>query len=120
MIQQLPEDLLWGQIVARAWCDEGLLKRLLSDPRDVLAEHGMEAPEGMEVKVVEGAEVAVVEDHDAVRYLTLPAGPPDDLSDEDLTASPVVWWCGACAACGACGRCACRCAACRCAACRCF
>jgi hypothetical protein len=119
MIQQLSEDLLWSQIVARAWCDEGFMKRLRSDPRDVLAEHGMGVPDGMEVKVVEGAEVAVVDERDTVRYLTLPVNPPDDLSDEDLVASPVAW-CGACAACGACGRCGCRCGACRCGACRCF
>ena len=54
MIQQLSEDLVWSQIVARAWCDEGFMKRLRSHPRGVLAEHGMEVPEGMEVKVVEG------------------------------------------------------------------
>jgi hypothetical protein len=120
MIQQLSEDLVWSQIVARAWCDEGFMKRLRSDPRGVLAEHGMEVPEGMEVKVVEGAEAAVVDDLDAVRYLTLPAGPPDELSDEDLVASPTAWWCGVCAACGACGRCGCRCAGCSCRACRCW
>jgi hypothetical protein len=118
MIQQLSEDLVWSQIVARAWCDEGFMKRLRSDPHSVLAEHGMEVPEGMEVKVVEGAEAAVVDDLDAVRYLTLPAGPPDELSDEDLIASPTAWWCGACHACGACGACGCRCGGCR--ACRCW
>ena len=118
MIQQLSEDLVWSQIVARAWCDEGFMKRLRSDPRNVLAEHGLEVPEGMDVKVVEGEEVAVVDDPDMVRYLTLPASPPDELSDEDLIASPTAWWCGACAACGACGRCGCRCGACR--SCRCW
>jgi hypothetical protein len=30
------------------------MKRLLSDPRNVLAEHGLEVPEGTEVQVVEG------------------------------------------------------------------
>ena len=118
MSQQLSEDLVWSQIVARAWCDEGFMKRLRSDPRNVLAEHGMEVPEGMEVEVVEGAEVAVVDDQNAVRYFTLPASPPDELSDEDLIASPTAWWCGACHACGACGACGCRCGACR--ACRCW
>ena len=57
MIQKISEDLLWGQIVARAWCDEGLMKRLLSDPRGVLSEHGLEVPEGMDVRVEQGAEV---------------------------------------------------------------
>ena len=99
MSQQLSEDLLWSQIVARAWCDEGFMKRLLSDPRDVLAEHGMDVPEGMDVKVVEGAEAAVVDDPNAVRYLTLPASPPEELAEEDL-ARDVVAWCGGCGGCG--------------------
>jgi hypothetical protein len=120
MIKQLSEDLLWSQIVARAWCDEGFMKRLRSDPRTVLAEHGMAGPEGVDVKVVDGAEVGI-DDLDGVRYLTLPASAPDDLCEEDLVASPVAWcYSAGCVACGACGRCACRCAACRCAACRCF
>jgi hypothetical protein len=121
MIQPISEELLWSQIVARAWCDEALMRRLRSEPRSVLAEHDMEVPEGMEVQVVEGAEVAVVEDRDSVRYLALPDCPPDDLSEEDLTVSPLAGcFSAACVACGACARCACRCAACRCAACRCW
>jgi hypothetical protein len=75
MIQETSEDLLWGQIVARAWCDEGLMRRLQSDPRNVLAEQGMELPEGMEVQVVEGEEVKV-EDTDMVRRVMLPFSPP--------------------------------------------
>ena len=59
MVQQVSEELLWGQVVARAWCDEAFMKRLRSDPRNVLAEHGMEVPEGMEVKVEEDDEVKV-------------------------------------------------------------
>jgi hypothetical protein len=121
MIQQLSDELLWSQIVARAWCDEGFMERLRSDPRNVLAEHGMEVPEGVEVQVVEGPEAAVADGHDAVRYLTLPVRPPDGLSDEDLVASPAAGcFSAACVACGACGRCACRCAACASRACRCF
>jgi hypothetical protein len=102
MIQQISEDLLWSQIVARAWCDQGFMKRLLSDPRDVLSEHGLEVPEGTEVKVVEGTEVKVVEDADTVRHFILPASPPDELTDEDLVGHAVSW-------CGYCGGCGCRC-----------
>jgi hypothetical protein len=32
MIAQLSEELVWGQIVARAWCDE----ELIPDPRGAL------------------------------------------------------------------------------------
>lgn len=118
MIQRISEDLLWSQIVARAWCDGGFLQRLLSDPQNVLAENGMEVPDGTEVKVVEGAEVRVGEPTDGVRYFSLPFKPPEDLTDEDLVGGAVAGCFSAvCAACAVCGRCACRCA-CRCA--RCF
>jgi hypothetical protein len=113
MIQQLSDDLLWSQVVARAWCDEAFMKRLLSDPRNILAEHGMEVPEGVEVKVEEDDEVRV-EDAGQVRRFTFTLSPPDELTDEDLLGGAVAWWCGGCGACGACGRCGCRCA------CRCF
>jgi hypothetical protein len=103
MIRQISDDLLWSQVVARAWCDEGFMRRLLSDPRDVLSEHGLEVPEGTEVKVVEGTEVKV-EDAEAVRHFVLPVSPPDELTDEDLVGDAVAW-CGACGACG----CRCRC-----------
>jgi hypothetical protein len=115
MIQNVSEELLWGQLVARAWCDEALMRRLRSDPRNVLAEHGLEVPEGLEVRVVEGEEAKVAQETAAVRHFTLPAGPPGELTDEDLVGGAVAWcFSGACAACAACGRCACRCA------CRCF
>ncbi len=108
MIQEISEDLLWSQIVARAWCDEGFMKRLRSEPRPLLAEHGLEVPEGVEVQVEEGAEVHVT-DGELVRRFVMPASPPDDLMDEDLAGEAVAWYCGAC------GGCACRCAcACRC------
>jgi hypothetical protein len=113
MIQQMSEDLLWSQVVARAWCDEAFKMRLLSAPRQVLAEHGMELPEDTEVLVEEGEEVSV-EDADQVRKFTFTVCPPDELTDEDLLGGAVAWWCGGCAACGACGRCGCRCS------CRCF
>jgi len=29
MIAQVSEELLWNQIVARAWCDEDFMNRLL-------------------------------------------------------------------------------------------
>jgi hypothetical protein len=118
VIQQLSEELSWSQIVARAWCDEGFMKRLLSDPRNVLAEHGLEVPEGTEVKVVEGTEVKVVKHSDTEHHFVLTVDPPGELTDEDLVGGAVAFCfsaaCAACAACGACGRCGCRCR------CRCF
>ena len=106
MIAQLSDELVWSRIVARAWCDEDFLKRLLSDPRGVLAEHDLEVPPGTEVEVVLGPEVEVI-DTDEGRRFVLPAGPPDELTEEDLTGGPVAY-CG-CGACGRCGGCGCRC-----------
>jgi hypothetical protein len=114
MTQQSSQYLLWSQVVARAWCDQDFKERLLSDPRNVLSEHGVDVPEGTEVQVVEGAEVKV-EDTGQARRFTFTA-PPDEPMEEDLGWGGAVAQCfsGWCGACGACGRCACRCA------CRCF
>lgn len=61
------------------WNDDALKQRFLSDPSAVLAEHGLDAPEGMNVIVVENTDNTV---HD-----TLPIGPENhhELSDEELT-----------------------------------
>ena len=108
MIAQLSEELVWSQIVARAWCDEGFMSRLLSDPRSVLAEHDLEVPPGTEVEVVLGTEVRV-DDTDTVRRFILPASPSHELMEEDLAGGAVAYCrCGGCGACGGCG-CRCRC-----------
>jgi len=106
MIAQISEELVWSQIVARAWCDEDFLRRLLLDPRAVLAEHDLEAPPGTEVEVVLGTEVKV-DDTEAVRRFILPASPPEELIEEELVGDMVAY-CG-CGACGRCGGCGCRC-----------
>jgi hypothetical protein len=107
MVAQLSEELVWSRIVARAWCDEEFMQRLLSDPRAALAEHDLVVPSDMEVEVVLGAEVKV-DDTDAVLRLVLPESPPHDLIEEDLVEDAVAWYCGACGRCGGCG-CRCRC-----------
>jgi len=55
-----------------------LKQRFLSDPHAVLAEHGMDVPEGINVNVVENTDNTV--------HVTLPAAPDAhaDLSDEEL------------------------------------
>jgi len=106
MIAQIPEEMVWSQIVARAWCDEDFMKRLLSNPRAVLAEHDLEVLPDTNVEVVLGTEVKV-DDTGTVRRFILPAKPADDLMEEDLDWGVVAYcYCGAC---GRCGRCACRC-----------
>src|SRR5438094_485956 len=104
MVRRISEELLWSQLVARAWCDAGLMTRLRSDPRAMLAEYGVEVPPGTEVQLEEGTEVKV-EDSRTVRHFIFPASPPDELTDEDLVGD-VVAYCGACGGCGC--RCRCR------------
>jgi hypothetical protein len=106
MIAQLSEEVVWSQIVARAWCDEGFMQRLLSAPRSVLAEHDLEVPPRTEVEVMLGTEVKV-DDTDTVRRFVLPARPSHELTEEELDGGAVAY-CG-CGACGRCGGCGCRC-----------
>ena len=65
-------------LIAACWKDDALKQRFLSDPHAVLAEHGMDVPEGMNVNVVENTDNTV--------HVTLPAAPVElaDLSDEEL------------------------------------
>jgi hypothetical protein len=51
----------------------------MADPKAVLAEHGMDVPDGMDVKVVENADNCV--------HITMPAPPSGhmELSDEELS-----------------------------------
>jgi hypothetical protein len=112
MIAQMSEELVWNQIVARAWCDADFMDRLLTEPQVVLAEHDLEVPPGTQVEVALGPEVRIDEDG-AVRRFVLPAGPSQELEEEELGGDAVAWWCH-CGACGACGGCGCRCR------CRCF
>ena len=67
-----------ARLFAACWKDEALKARLMSDPKAVLKEHGLDVPDGMDVKVVENADDCV--------HITLPAPPADDtdLSDDDL------------------------------------
>jgi len=107
MIASISEELVWSQIVARAWCDEDFMKRLLSDPRAVLGEHDLEV-DATQVEVVLGTEVKI-DETDTVRRFILPAGPSHQLSEEDLFEGPVSYCsCGGCGRCGGCG-CRCRC-----------
>lgn len=94
-VQQGNWQKQWGMLVAEVWADEDLKRRLIADPASVLQEYGIEVPQGVELNVVE--------DTDQVRHLILPPSPSDDLSDEDLTASPSMY----CWLCGGCGRCGC-------------
>jgi hypothetical protein len=110
--QQAISGKPWSRIVARAWADDDFRDRLLSDPRAVLQEHGIETEGDVRVSVAEAGEPEAPDD---VLHLILPP-PPSDLSEEELL--PVgVGYCG-CGGCHRCGRCGCGCGGCgRCGAC---
>ena len=67
------------QLFAACWKDEALKARLMADPKAVLKEHGLDVPDGIDVKVVENADDCV--------HITLPAPPAGDmdLSDDELS-----------------------------------
>ena len=69
----------WSQLVAQAWADEKLKRRLLDKPAAVLREHGIEVPAGVEVRVVEPTEKLL--------YFLLPPKPADvtELTSSQLT-----------------------------------
>jgi hypothetical protein len=80
MMKAEQPNVQWGQIVARAWRDEGFRRRLLADPAAVLHEHGLEAQPGVQVRVVEDTEQVI--------HLKLPRKPtvPGEVSEEELAS----------------------------------
>lgn len=86
----------WSLLVAQAWSDDDLKRRLVADPALVLREYGIEPPQGVELRVVE--------DNAAVRHLVLPPSPAGELSDEELSCSiGLDSFSGMCGGCGGCG-----------------
>ena len=73
------------QLFAACWKDEALKARFMSDPKAVLAEYGMDVPDGMDVNVVENTDNRV--------HITMPAPPSGgmDLSDEELSNAAGGW-----------------------------
>ena len=67
-----------ARLFAACWKDEALKARFLSDSKAVLAEHGLDVPDWIDVKVVANADGRV--------QITLSALPASsmDLSDDEL------------------------------------
>ena len=65
-------------LFAACWKDEALKARFLSEPKAVLAEYGIDMPDGIDVNVVENTDNTV--------HITMPMAPAgsDELSDEEL------------------------------------
>ena len=70
-----------AELFAACWKDEALKARFQSDPKAVLAEHGIAVPDGIDVNVVENSDNTV--------HITMPAAPTGaaDLSDEELAGA---------------------------------
>ena len=68
-----------ADLFAACWKDEALKQRFMADPKAVLAEYGMDVPDGMAVNVVENTDNTV--------HITMPAPPSGSmgLSDEELS-----------------------------------
>jgi hypothetical protein len=58
------------KVIAKAWLDDEYKRKLISNPMETLNEEGLEAPRGVEIRVVESTEKVV--------YLVLPPRPSDD------------------------------------------
>ena len=70
-----------AELFAACWKDDALKQRFMNDPKSVLAEYGMDVPDGMDVKVVENADNCV--------HITMPMTPDghQELSNEELSAA---------------------------------
>ena len=68
-----------ADLFAACWKDEALKHRFMADPKAVLAEYGMDVPDGLDVNVVENTDTTV--------HITMPAPPSGhlDLSDDELS-----------------------------------
>jgi hypothetical protein len=67
-----------AKVVSQAWADPEFRARRLEEPASFFAEHGLEAPGGAELRAVANTAEVV--------YLTLPAQPSEELSDDALEA----------------------------------
>ena len=65
-------------LFAACWKDDALKARFMADPKTVLAEHGIDVPDNIDVNVVENSDNCV--------HITMPAAPSGagELSDEEL------------------------------------
>ena len=68
-----------ADLFAACWKNEALKQRFMTDPKAVLAEYGMDVPDGMDVNVVENTDNTV--------HITMPAPPSGhtELSDDELS-----------------------------------
>ena len=70
-----------AELFAACWKDEALKARFMSDPKAVLAEHGIDVPDGIDVNVVENSDNTV--------HITMPKAPggSTELTDAELAGA---------------------------------
>ena len=70
-----------AKLFAACWKDEALKARFMTDPKAVLAEHGIDVPANIDVNVVENTDNTV--------HITMPQAPAGagELSDEELAGA---------------------------------
>ena len=68
-----------AELFAACWKDEALKARFMTDPKAVMAEHGIDVPANMNVNVVENSDNTV--------HITMPMAPDghEELSMEELS-----------------------------------
>ncbi|MET0702792.1 MAG: NHLP leader peptide family RiPP precursor [Mycobacterium sp.] len=68
---------MYSKVIAKAWADDAYRQRLSNDPGGILADAGITAPAGVEVRVVENTPTVV--------HLVVPAAPGDgEISEEAI------------------------------------
>jgi hypothetical protein len=77
-----------SRLIARAWLDEEFKQRFISEPAAVLAENNLAVPEGVQVRVNEGASVGSITSlgagiDDVVYEIPLPPK-PEELDDTQI------------------------------------
>ena len=68
-----------AELFDACWKDDALKQRFMTDPKTVMAEHGIDVPANIDVNVVENTDNTV--------HITMPQAPAGDgeLSDEELS-----------------------------------
>jgi hypothetical protein len=65
----------FGKVIGQAWSDEDFKRKLVANPAQVLRDHGLPIPDGVDIKVVEDTPMR--------RTLVIPPA-PSELSDQEL------------------------------------
>lgn len=75
MLNQTKQDS-WARIIAKAWTDQNFKKQLMTDPRKILQEHGIDVPKNSTIHILENTENNL--------NLVIPTKPKGELKEEEL------------------------------------